>query len=437
MPDPRLQEAVDANRRFLLALHDGPDITPGPATHHRFWFRDAAFLLAALDRYGFHSQVAEVLRSYPARQRADGLFFSQSREWDANGCALWSIGEHWRLTSRPRAGRVDGRHRSPRARSGSIASAGRSGGAARAAGAAPAGLSAEHLGPFDYFYADDFWCTAGLRSASELLAAVGQPDASAQARRDADALWADTVASLDVVSRRLGSDAIPGGPRRTIDAGVIGSLVACEPLRLLASGDRRIAATLDVARERFSLGDAFFHASSHTGLGTSLTMQVAEVELAQGDRRALDRLTWLLGVATPTWTWPEAIHPQLAGGCMGDGHHGRAAAAFLSFVRNMLVRERPADRRDTPRPGLALCSLLPDEWLGQGFEVHDAPTHFGTMSYAVRWHGARPALLWELVAHDDIDGVQLTAPGLDPAWSTTERSGEALLSAPERGALSG
>jgi hypothetical protein len=437
LPDARLQEAVDANRRFLLALHDGPDITPGPTTYHRFWFRDAAFLLSALGRYGFSSQVAEVLRSYPGRQRVDGFFLSQPREWDSNGCALWSIAEHWRLTRDTElvesmigpiakgAQWVDRKRRTRRRRGPELR------------GLLPAGVSAEHLGPFDYFYWDDFWCTAGLRSASELLAAVDQSDAAALARRQADSLWADTVASLGVVSRRLASDVIPAGPRRRIDAGVIGSLVACEPLRLLPPRDRRIAATLDVVRDRFSLGDAFFQAISHTGLGTYLTMQVAHVELASGDRRALDRLQWLLDAATPTWTWPEAIHPQLPGGCMGDGHHGWAAADFLAFVRNMLVRELPEERDHAALPAIALTTLLPDEWMGQGYEVHAAPTHFGTLSYAVRWHGERPALLWELVPHADVAAVRLTAPGLDPAWSTTERSGEALLAAPERGVLSG
>jgi hypothetical protein len=193
-------------------------------------------------------------------------------------------------------------------------------------------------------------------------------------------------------------------------------------------------------RERFSLGDAFFQAISHTGLGTYLTMQVAEVELANGDRRALDRLEWMLNAATPTWTWPEAIHPQLPGGCMGDGHHGWAAADFLSLVRNLLVREDAGTHRGDAapvEPSIALCSLLPDDWLGKGLEVHDAPTHFGTMSYAVRWHGARPALLWELTPHADVDAVRLTAPGLDPSWSTRERVGEVLLAAPERGVMSG
>ena len=111
---------------------------------------------------------------------------------------------------------------------------------------------------------------------------------------------------------------------------------------------------------------------------------------------------------------------------MGDGHHGWAAADFLSFVRNLLVREV-----DDSVPTLALCSMLPDEWLGQGVEVHDAPTHFGRLSYAIRWHGDRPAVLWELEPHAGVDRVHLTAPGLDRTWSTFERRGDALL-APTR-----
>ncbi|MBV8235440.1 MAG: hypothetical protein JO075_07040, partial [Acidimicrobiia bacterium] len=47
LPDPSLNDAVEANRRYMLLFHDGPDITPGPSTYHRFWFRDAAYMLTA------------------------------------------------------------------------------------------------------------------------------------------------------------------------------------------------------------------------------------------------------------------------------------------------------------------------------------------------------------------------------------------------------
>ena len=42
------------------------------------------------------------------------------------------------------------------------------------AGLLPAGISAEHLGPHDYFYWDDFWALAGLRDGARLLRAAGE-----------------------------------------------------------------------------------------------------------------------------------------------------------------------------------------------------------------------------------------------------------------------
>jgi len=424
LPDSSLAEAVDANRRFLLLLLDGDEITPGPTTYHRFWFRDAAYMLAALDRYGFHDEVAKVLESYPGRQRVDGFFFSQRHEWDANGAALWSLAHHWRMTRNlelvePMVGPIaKGVHWIERKRHAKLRPERRTND--RLAGLLPAGVSAEHLGPYDYFYWDDFWGLAGMRAGAELLRAADQPEAAAECERFAAAMWADVETSIDRTAKWLGTRAVPAGPLRRIDPGVIGSLVACTPLGLLAADDERIAATADVIRDRFTQvgGRAFYQGISHTGLGTYLTLQLAEVELATGDRRCLDRLAWMMEVATPTWTWPEAVHPRLNGGCMGDGHHGWAAADFLSFVRNLLVRE--------DGDGLALATLVPDSWLGQSWEIHHAPTAHGRLSYAVRWHGERPALLWEVDAHAG-SPVELRAPGLDPDWSTTEPKGEALL----------
>jgi hypothetical protein len=36
-------------------------------------------------------------------------------------------------------------------------------------GLLPAGFSAEHLGPNDYYFWDDFWSVSGLFSASKIL----------------------------------------------------------------------------------------------------------------------------------------------------------------------------------------------------------------------------------------------------------------------------
>jgi hypothetical protein len=210
--------------------------------------------------------------------------------------------------------------------------------------------------------------------------------------------------------------AMPAAPGRDFDAGMIGSLVACAPLGLLPPDDPWVAGTLDVVRERFCLGDAFYDAVGHTGLAPSLTLRIARCELEAGDPKAWRRLRWMLDAASPTFTWPEGIHPRLGTGCLGDGHHGGAAAAFLGFVRHALVREA-ADG------SVVLATIFPPEWAGQPVEVHDAPTHSGRVSYALRWHGDRPALLWQC----ERPGVTLRVPGLDRTFSTAEQSGEALL----------
>ncbi len=416
LPDDRLQQAVDANRSYLLLLHDPGDITAGPSTYHRFWFRDAAYQIVALDRWGFHAEAADVLASYPDRQRSDGFFYSQWREWDANGAALWAVAEHHRLTaddelierllpSLRRAVNWIERMRNPGGTRGP-----------ELEGLLPAGVSAEHLGPFDYYYWDNFWSLRGLLDGAYLARARGEEETAGRIEAAAERFRHDILASIVTTRARTDATVIPAGPHRGIDAGMIGSLAACSPLGLLAADDPWIVGTLEVIKARFCVGDAFYQSISHTGLGTYLTLQLAAVELEAGDVRGWRRLGWLLDAATSTFTWPEAIHPQLGGGCMGDGHHGWAAADFLNFVRNLLV----SDTRDG---ATTVINLLPPEWIGREVEVQDAPAHAGRLSYRLSWDAERPVLVWEWTSGSGV----LRAPGLDTSWSTSERIGEAVL----------
>ena len=95
--------------------------------------------------------------------------------------------------------------------------------------------------------------------------------------------------------------------------------------------------------------------------------------------------------------WSEVTAAVPAGG-----------AELLLAVRALLAHE--ADDAT-----ITLLADLPPAWRGQSLEVHAVPTRHGLLSYAVRWHGARPALLWDAPA-----GVRLRAPGLDPSWVTGE-----------------
>src|SRR5262249_33729308 len=132
------------------------------------------------------------------------------------------------------------------------------------------------------------------------------------------------------------------------------------------------------------------------------------------------RLSWLADRATPTGTWPEVVHPRTGRGIAGDGQAAAATAEVLLLVRDLLVRETD--------DGLALGDGWPADWFGRGVRVPCAPPTCGRCSYAVRWHGDRPALLWDV--GDLPSPVRLRAPALDPTWSSTDRRGEALLAPP-------
>ena len=74
------------------------------------------------------------------------------------------------------------------------------------------------------------------------------------------------------------------------------------------------------------------------------------------------------------------------------------------------------------------CGILshgiPEPWWGASFDVRHLPADpFRTVSYAVRWHGARPAVLWEITG---TPGVVLHHGD----WHSADASGEALLDAP-------
>lgn len=335
LPTPQLQFLYDAALRSLI-LHAPDDVFPGPFTYKRFWFRDAAFILQALLCCGLKERVAHALARYPTRQTPTGYFRSQDGEWDANGEALWILAQFSRLTGEapPPAWRTmvcRGADWIRRKRVPASASAPH-------AGLLPAGFSAEHLGPNDYYYWDDFWAVAGLRAAATLLEAWQDPQAAAY-HREAEALRGSIERSLRHVAERIGMGAIPASPYRRLDAGAIGSLVGSYPLQVLTPDDPRLLATVRYLLDNELLDGAFFQEISHSGMNPYLTLHLAQVLLRAGDARAEALMQRVAALASPTGQWPEAVHPRTGGGCMGDGQHVWASAEWVLMVRHCFVRE--------------------------------------------------------------------------------------------------
>ena len=224
------------------------------------------------------------------------------------------------------------------------------------AGLLPAGFSAEHLGPNDYYYWDDWWAVAGLREAARVFEQAGLRRDAARARGEADSLRGAIRASIDGLDRARTGGAIPAAPFRRMDAGAIGSLVADYPLQLTAPADPQIMATVEYLLQHSFHDQGFFQNMIHSGINAYLTLDIAQTLLrARQPHRAWPLIRSVADKASPTGQWPEAIHPLTGGGCMGDGQHAWAAAEWIMIMRALFLREEGET--------LVLGSGIPGNWL--------------------------------------------------------------------------
>ncbi len=403
IPDKLFQFLYETSLRTLI-LHSPGDIYPGPFTYKRFWFRDAAFILNAMINVGLLKNVEKIIDRFPSRQTKSGYFMSQDGEWDSNGQVLWviqryaactqkSIKPEWIKSIVRGAQWIQKKRLLPKTN-------------APHAGLLPAGFSAEHFGPNDYYYWDDFWGVSGLNSAA-LLMAGHDPALAVQFKSWADDLSQCLEESLELVKIRLNDPAIPASPYRRMDAGAIGILVAAYPLQLYFPRDSRMRATVDFLLKKCFLDGAFYHEISHSGINVYLTLHVAQVLLRDGDPRFFAPIRAVAELATSTGQWPEAIHPQTKGGCMGDGQHIWATAEWVCMVRNMFVREEEEAKT------VILCSGIPEEWLEKketlyfGFTL----TMFGKVAVTLSHEEDSIKISWEAQWHGQAPRIEVALPG--------------------------
>ena len=405
IPDAHLQFLYEAAIRTLI-LHSPQAVYPGPYTYKRFWFRDAAFIVHALLGAGLATRAETVLDTFPGQQTTLGYFRSQEGEWDSNGEALWILQRFCELTgSEPKAAwqqaitkgarwiqkkrtaeQTDDFH----------------------AGLLPAGFSAEHLGPNDYYYWDNFWGVAGLEAAAAMCGSWGDMEGAETFRAQAKNFMQAIERSLQRSRPIRSHPGIPASPYRRMDAGAIGSLVASYPLDLWPADDARILHTVDFLQHKHFVHGLFFQEMFHSGLNAYLTLHIAQVMLRAGDRRFADLVRAVADVASPTGQWPEAIHPHTGGGCMGDGQHAWAAAEWIMMIRNMFVREA--------EDGLVLAAGVLPAWLdaGQALYFGPTPTPYGNLALRLESSMETITVAWEAVWRRKPALMTVALPGLQP-----------------------
>jgi hypothetical protein len=139
--------------------------------------------------------------------------------------------------------------------------------------------------------------------------------------------------------------------------------------------------------------------------------EVAADAVAVAGRVAADAVSR----ATPVDPWP-ATEDGLPGGDVA------ALADRLCPVLDLAGCDSAA--------GVEVLGSVSPSWLGAAMDVRSLRCAWGSLSWSLRWHGERPALLWEIEAAEGLGedpAPTVRAPGLDPGFVGLGWSGEALL----------
>ncbi len=428
VPDEKIQKMFYVVKNHLHVFDDGAYFAPGSFLYHSHWFRDSCFISMAFDHLGLFEKVKPKLKLYPKKQLWNGFFRSHTGEWDSNGEAIYSLVSHARKANdkvflaevypaiKKGVAWIEKKRHEEKSQGTSHE------------GLLPAGFSAEHFGPNDHYFWDNFWSLEGIRLAIFAAKTLGKKEDVSKFEKIFEAYQKDVERSMAEVTAKAADGVLPSSPYRRADTAAIGGLVALSPLRLYDEKASWAKATVDYLWEHNLHSGLFFQRIVHTGLNPYLTVQLAKALVVLEDERALSLLKRLTELASPTGCWPEAIHPHLVGGCMGDGDHGWAAAEYINLLREMLVRE--TETEVILAPGVFL------EWLlsKKPIAIHQAPTDHGVLEYHLVLKGEQVDVTWKWAPYDNSDtiGLVLSLPSLTQGGKRikiklTENQGHLLI----------
>lgn len=393
IPDESLQTAFDALKNKMHVFDDGEHFSPGTFFYHNHWLRDSAFISLAFMNLGFMDEVKRKISGFASTQTKDGFFKSQNGEWDSNGQVMFSLIQYCR-----RSGDLEtlDRYLPSLMRGHQWIEKMRDGvrnGRAPHSGMLPAGFSAEHFGPNDHYFWDNFWALAGLRELVWATHILGRERDAERIHQAYENYVSDINSVIMNVSRQAGKDQLPTSPYRRMDSASIGNLVAITPLNLYELDEFWVRPTTDYLLQNNMHNDMFFQKIIHTGLNTYLTIQLAKVLVRLNNPYFHTMIRAVLNYGGPTYTWPEAINPLTNGGCMGDGDHGWAAAEMINIIRDLFVQEE--------RDRLILGQGLSPDWIcsPKPVSIKHANTVFGTVSYDIQKHDNELTVHWQIQRH--------------------------------------
>jgi hypothetical protein len=96
--DDTFEASLVNNLLSLNRIGDDYVQTINQLQYHGFYLRDSADFVRMYDTTGYSQLAGHVVDFFASRQQEDGLFLSQPGQYDGWGEALWTYGEHYRMT---------------------------------------------------------------------------------------------------------------------------------------------------------------------------------------------------------------------------------------------------------------------------------------------------------------------------------------------------
>ena len=364
-------------------------VKPGASIYDAFWYRDAAYIIAAMDVAGQSEEAEKSLRLFwqtglagnfgSYEQQESGLWQSPLDQSDGQGQVLWALVHHAQCS-----GNFEWlRKVYPNIRKGTewirnvttqMRYLTENGERPIYYGLLPA-AEGEAIGQ-GYIYYHDFWAVLGLRMAMQAAKAVNEEKDVVWMTDAYDTFCANLSASVKLAFERVGDKkyipATPFHPVSQLD--IWGSIAALYPTRFLSANDPMISQTLDMMLQHCQEDEYTYF--NRKKLWTYITVDWAMCYLLRDDLETFHRLfDGYVAHASPTNGWTEEIFLETRQGT-GDMPHGWAAAQFVHLLRNSLVYE--------DNDVLHLCWGAKEDWLNNGITVRHAPTRFGAVDFEFR-----------------------------------------------------
>ncbi len=423
LPDAEVVNAFYASLAYILMARQGSELYSGPLSERAFWFRDAAYITAALDETGYASTVQPILRLMTSTQLPSGRYppiveaNGQARqpmktEWDSQGEVIYSLVEYARQTHDLSflRGAYPGIWRAAKFQQGQLQAARvRSLLGTPFYGILPAGESAEDLYSADWHhYWDDFWAMAGFQEAAVAAGLLGYSNDVSWLTGQEDSLRRAVLNGVARVRTPDGHSYIPNGPEDSNTTAMARSATpSIWPVEVLDPTSELVAYSFQTYYQHTvkPYDGAYAHYNYHYWPYAGISLAHAFYRLAMVDQ-ADSMLQWVLRhqTAPNLYAWAEVVDPKTSAFALGDMPHSWMGAEFVLLIRDMLVREQ-GDR-------LAI-GPFPATWLPAGgtIAVRGFPTALGQQTYTLTRSADGHTLHLTLDGAPPAGGYQVTLPG--------------------------